>query len=31
MGTRAVVDGRNLLDGDALKELGFAYDGIGRS
>ena len=31
IGTRAVVDGRNLLDGEALKALGFAYDGIGRS
>jgi UDPglucose 6-dehydrogenase len=31
IGTRAVVDGRNLLDGAALKDLGFAYDGIGRS
>ncbi|HMJ79165.1 MAG TPA: UDP-glucose/GDP-mannose dehydrogenase family protein, partial [Iamia sp.] len=31
IGTKAVVDGRNLLDGPALKALGFAYDGIGRS
>ena len=31
IGTKAVVDGRNLLDGEALKALGFAYDGIGRS
>lgn len=31
IGTKAVVDGRNLLDGPALKDLGFAYDGIGRS
>ncbi len=31
IGTPAVVDGRNLLDGEALKALGFAYDGIGRS
>ena len=31
IGTKAVVDGRNLLDGPALKALGFAYDGIGRA
>ncbi|HEV7720655.1 MAG TPA: UDP-glucose/GDP-mannose dehydrogenase family protein [Iamia sp.] len=31
IGTKAVVDGRNLLDGRGLKALGFAYDGIGRS
>jgi UDPglucose 6-dehydrogenase len=31
MGTRAVVDARNLLDRDVAKDLGFAYDGIGRS
>jgi UDPglucose 6-dehydrogenase len=31
IGSRAVVDGRNMLDGGALKELGFAYDGIGRA
>ncbi len=31
IGHKAVVDGRNLLDGAVLKELGFAYDGIGRS
>jgi UDPglucose 6-dehydrogenase len=31
IGSRQVVDGRNLLDGGALKDLGFAYDGIGRS
>ncbi|QYG92447.1 UDP-glucose/GDP-mannose dehydrogenase family protein [Iamia sp. SCSIO 61187] len=30
IGTKAVVDGRNLLDGAALKAAGFAYDGIGR-
>lgn len=31
MGARCVVDARNLLDRDALKDLGFSYDGIGRS
>lgn len=31
IGTRAVVDARNLLDRDHAKDLGFAYDGIGRS
>jgi UDPglucose 6-dehydrogenase len=31
IGARNVVDARNLLDGAALKDLGFAYDGIGRS
>ena len=30
MATRQVVDARNLLDRDALKDLGFTYDGIGR-
>jgi UDPglucose 6-dehydrogenase len=30
MRTRVVVDGRNLLDPDALRALGFAYEGIGR-
>src|SRR5690606_23505694 len=28
---RHVVDARNLLDRDAVKALGFSYDGIGRS
>lgn len=28
---KAVVDARNLLDREALKALGFSYDGIGRS
>lgn len=31
IGTKAVVDARNLLDREAVKALGFAYDGIGRS
>ena len=31
IGQRNVVDARNLLDRDAIKELGFSYDGIGRS
>jgi len=30
MRTRVVVDGRNLLDPDAIRALGFAYEGIGR-
>jgi hypothetical protein len=25
-----IVDGRNLLDPDALRALGFTYEGIGR-
>lgn len=29
--SRSVVDARNLLDATALKDLGFEYDGIGRS
>ncbi|MCU1355323.1 MAG: ugd [Acidimicrobiales bacterium] len=31
IGNKAVVDARNLLDREALKALGFSYDGIGRS
>jgi UDPglucose 6-dehydrogenase len=31
MRSRVVVDGRNLLDPDAMRALGFAYEGIGRS
>jgi UDPglucose 6-dehydrogenase len=31
IGTKALVDARNLLDRDHAKDLGFAYDGIGRS
>ena len=31
IGAKNVVDARNLLDRDAIKALGFAYDGIGRS
>ena len=31
IGGRHVVDARNLLDGAALKDQGFSYDGIGRS
>ena len=30
MRTRVVVDGRNLLDPDELRTLGFVYEGIGR-
>jgi len=30
MRTRVVVDGRNLLDPDELRALGFVYEGIGR-
>jgi UDPglucose 6-dehydrogenase len=30
MRTRLVVDGRNALDPEILRELGFAYEGIGR-
>lgn len=30
MASPTVIDARNLLDRDAVKELGFAYDGIGR-
>lgn len=31
MRTKLVIDGRNALDAAALRELGFAYEGIGRS
>jgi UDPglucose 6-dehydrogenase len=31
MRTPLVIDGRNLLDPHALRQLGFAYEGIGRS
>jgi UDPglucose 6-dehydrogenase len=30
MRNRVIVDGRNLLDPEALRALGFAYEGIGR-
>ena len=30
-GQRVVVDGRNLLDPDAMRALGFVYEGIGRA
>ncbi len=30
MGSRVLVDGRNLLDGEKMRALGFAYSGIGR-
>ena len=30
MRSRVVVDGRNLLDPDAMRALGFTYEGIGR-
>ncbi len=31
MASPCIVDGRNLLDAGALRDLGFAYDGVGRS
>jgi UDP-glucose 6-dehydrogenase len=31
MATPLIVDGRNFLDPDALREAGFAYEGIGRT
>jgi UDPglucose 6-dehydrogenase len=31
MRNRVIVDGRNLLDPDAMRALGFVYEGIGRS
>jgi UDPglucose 6-dehydrogenase len=31
MRSKVLVDGRNMLDGAALRALGFAYEGIGRS
>ncbi len=31
MATALVVDGRNFLDGDAIRAAGFAYEGIGRN
>jgi UDPglucose 6-dehydrogenase len=30
MATPLIVDGRNFLDRDALRNAGFAYEGIGR-
>jgi hypothetical protein len=30
MARRVVVDGRNLLDPDAVRAAGFVYEGIGR-
>jgi UDPglucose 6-dehydrogenase len=30
MRNRLVVDGRNLLEPEAMRDLGFAYEGIGR-
>ena len=30
MRTRVVVDGRNLLDPEGMRRLGFVYEGIGR-
>ena len=30
MRSRVVIDGRNLLDPDAMRALGFVYEGIGR-
>jgi hypothetical protein len=31
MRTPLIVDGRNLLDADAARAAGFAYEGIGRA
>jgi UDPglucose 6-dehydrogenase len=31
MRTRVIVDGRNLLDPESMRALGFSYEGIGRS
>jgi UDPglucose 6-dehydrogenase len=31
MGNRLLVDGRNMLDPDEMRELGFVYEGIGRA
>jgi hypothetical protein len=31
MAGRIVIDGRNFVDGDAVRAAGFAYEGIGRS
>jgi UDPglucose 6-dehydrogenase len=31
MRTPLVIDGRNLLDPDAVRAAGFAYEGIGRA
>ena len=30
MSTPLIIDGRNLLDGDAVAAAGFAYEGVGR-
>ena len=30
MANPVLIDGRNALDGSALRELGFAYEGVGR-
>jgi hypothetical protein len=30
MATPLIVDGRNLLDPEAVRQAGFAYEGIGR-
>ncbi|KAA0272529.1 MAG: nucleotide sugar dehydrogenase, partial [Acidobacteria bacterium] len=30
MRSAVIVDGRNFLDGEALRAAGFAYEGIGR-
>jgi UDPglucose 6-dehydrogenase len=30
MRQRLVVDGRNFLDGDLLRRMGFTYEGVGR-
>jgi hypothetical protein len=30
MATPLIVDGRNFLDGQALVEAGFTYEGVGR-
>ena len=30
MATPLIVDGRNFLDAEALREAGFTYEGVGR-
>ena len=31
MANRVLVDGRNMLDPQTMRDLGFEYDGIGRA
>jgi hypothetical protein len=30
MNSAVVIDGRNFLDGDMLREAGYTYEGVGR-